>query len=204
MNIRELFKDEVFMTAKTWDGELASIPQSMVKEFKEEQERLKAEHLKTSEYKSKSFARKKCGKLLPEGSKFCLSCGAKQTKGLFLFDKGYPKLDINRLAFTTEEECEKGLHDYYRKVKRFILTRFIIIGVIICIIMCLIVGRLFYNKGFDDNQPIAKDSSPIVYITPSGTKYHKKNCKHIDKNKAISISANQAKDKNYTPCSSCY
>lgn len=60
-----------------------------------------------------------------------------------------------------------------------------------------------YSKGFKDNQPIATDGSPTVYVSPSGSKYHYKNCQYITSNNEIAISGRQAIDKGYTPCSKC-
>lgn len=94
--------------------------------------------------------------------------------------------------------------------------------IIICCICCtiliiaaVITGFIAYNtgydigydagykKGFKDNQPIAKDKTPIVYITPSGSKYHSKNCDYVDRGNLIEISVKQAKAKDYTACSYC-
>lgn len=42
----------------------------------------------------------------------------------------------------------------------------------------------------------------IVYITKTGTKYHRAGCKYLDKS-AISITRGEATKKGYTPCSVC-
>jgi len=42
----------------------------------------------------------------------------------------------------------------------------------------------------------------IVYITKTGTKYHRVGCKYLDKS-AISITRGEATKKGYTPCSVC-
>jgi hypothetical protein len=45
-------------------------------------------------------------------------------------------------------------------------------------------------------------SDEIVYITESGTKYHKKGCKYLSKSQ-IPISKKEAIAKGYTACSVC-
>ena len=80
------------------------------------------------------------------------------------------------------------------------MITFLIIIIILLSTLCYNIG---YNKGFADNQPIAKDSTPIVYITPSGQRYHKKNCDYISKTRAIEISKKQAEEKRHKPCGNC-
>lgn len=90
----------------------------------------------------------------------------------------------------------------------------ILIYIVLCITFIIItVATAFisynkgynigYNNGFEDNQPIAKDKTPIVYITPSGSKYHRKTCDYVNTNNIIEISTKQAKAKDYTACSHC-
>lgn len=88
--------------------------------------------------------------------------------------------------------------------KKIILSLSIVLCiVVICsIIFGIVIYHKAYNKGFDDNQPISDDGSPIVYVTPSGNKYHKKNCSHLNGNE-ISISLTQANKKGYIACSKC-
>jgi hypothetical protein len=45
-------------------------------------------------------------------------------------------------------------------------------------------------------------SAQTVYITKTGAKYHKSNCRHLSKSK-ISISLEDAKGKYYTACKVC-
>lgn len=59
-----------------------------------------------------------------------------------------------------------------------------------------------YNKEYEDNQPRGSDSSPIVYVTKSGTKYHKEKCDYLA-NSSVEISREQAENKGYSPCSKC-
>ncbi len=46
------------------------------------------------------------------------------------------------------------------------------------------------------------DNSPVVYVTETGTKYHKNNCSYLSKSK-IEITLEKAQDKGYTRCSKC-
>lgn len=59
-----------------------------------------------------------------------------------------------------------------------------------------------YDKGYEDNRPRGSDGSPIVYVTKSGTKYHKEKCDYLA-NSSVEISREQAENKGYTPCSKC-
>ena len=50
-------------------------------------------------------------------------------------------------------------------------------------------------------------TSAIVYITPSGTKYHRNNCYHLDdaeeNGTLITMTKQEAKDQGYTSCFFC-
>ncbi|MDQ1274037.1 MAG: competence protein ComEC [Planctomycetota bacterium] len=46
------------------------------------------------------------------------------------------------------------------------------------------------------------DSNPTVYITDTGSKYHRDGCRYLSKSK-IAISLDEAKSQGYTPCSVC-
>ena len=47
------------------------------------------------------------------------------------------------------------------------------------------------------------NSAQMVYVTPTGKKYHKYNCHTIDKYTAIEISIDKAKESHYEPCKIC-
>jgi len=47
-----------------------------------------------------------------------------------------------------------------------------------------------------------KEKTEIVYITQTGTKYHKKSCSHLRESK-IEIKLKEAKWRDYEPCESC-
>lgn len=50
--------------------------------------------------------------------------------------------------------------------------------------------------------PTEKDKEAVVYITDTGSKYHKSGCRYLKKSKH-SISLSDAKAQGYTPCSVC-
>lgn len=51
-------------------------------------------------------------------------------------------------------------------------------------------------------QPIKTQGNITVYITKTGSKYHRGNCRYLRKSK-IPISLEEAKRRGYTPCSVC-
>ncbi len=53
---------------------------------------------------------------------------------------------------------------------------------------------LHYGESYDDD--------PIVYITETGTKYHRAGCTYLKKS-AIPIKKSEAIKQGYTPCSVC-
>lgn len=47
-------------------------------------------------------------------------------------------------------------------------------------------------------------ASSTVYVTPSGKKYHRQNCRTLSRSKTvISLSIDSAKSRGYTPCKVC-
>ena len=51
-------------------------------------------------------------------------------------------------------------------------------------------------------QPQRKTEEVTVYVTKTGTKYHRESCRHLSKSK-IQISLKDAKAKGYTACKVC-
>lgn len=89
--------------------------------------------------------------------------------------------------------------------KRLKIALIIILSLLLIsgsVVASVISYKYGYKQGFADNQPITKDGSKSVYITPSGKKYHKNNCHLLDNNK-IEISVKQAQEKGYAPCKNC-
>lgn len=52
------------------------------------------------------------------------------------------------------------------------------------------------------SDPFGSDDSSTVYITNTGSKYHRSDCRYLSSSK-IAISLGEAKDRGYTPCSVC-
>jgi hypothetical protein len=52
-------------------------------------------------------------------------------------------------------------------------------------------------------RPIATPAKDIVYITKSGTKFHRSTCRTIKKSKKIEISRQDAVKKGYAACKVC-
>lgn len=119
--------------------------------------------------------------------------------------KNFPLLDVNRLAFCDNETVYKEELNYYKQIKKYIFKKFVPVCIIISIIICGISSYIFYQWGYSNSNNIEQSSlnDNLVYITPNGTKYHKKSCTYV-KNNSIAISINQAQSENYTPCSKCY
>lgn len=75
-----------------------------------------------------------------------------------------------------------------------------------------VVGLLFVLGGPQigvwaaDNQrgfaPAGPDDDVYVYVTESGDKYHKEDCRFLKKSK-IKLTLEEAKEKGYKPCSVC-
>lgn len=80
------------------------------------------------------------------------------------------------------------------------------IAYVLLTVLILSIGTISYfigyNNGFKYQPQIAADSSPYVYITPSGKCYHRHWCKTI-RNTSVEISVKKAKEKGYTPCKIC-
>lgn len=63
-----------------------------------------------------------------------------------------------------------------------------------------------YTKNKTNNQKntaTTKNKSVTVYITKTGSKYHKYGCGYL-KQSCYSINLNDARSRGYTPCSRCY
>lgn len=49
----------------------------------------------------------------------------------------------------------------------------------------------------------SQELEAVVYVTPSGDKYHRQTCGHIQGKEAISMTAAKAKAAGYSPCKTC-
>ena len=69
------------------------------------------------------------------------------------------------------------------------------------VILLTILVALFSACG-DDTAPAANSDATIVYITKSGTKYHREDCQYLSKS-SIETTLEEAQSKGYAPCSKC-
>jgi len=76
------------------------------------------------------------------------------------------------------------------------MRRIVTIGILLC---CFVLLSCSDNG---DSIPDQKQAVDTVYITNTGTKYHKESCGYLRKSK-IPISKEDAKSKGYTACSRC-
>lgn len=85
----------------------------------------------------------------------------------------------------------------------------VIIFLMACVITILAVCIWNFTNSTTAQHPISEPLSSftteeIVYITPSGKKYHKHNCYHIKDNNAIAINIQEASSLGYAPCKDCF
>lgn len=59
-----------------------------------------------------------------------------------------------------------------------------------------------YNDGYGDGYAAALGIEDPVYVTLTGTKYHRSWCSHLDSSKIL-MSRLSAFSQGYTPCSAC-
>lgn len=151
-SFRELFKDEIFLTMRAWDGTLASVPESMAENFQKRQTEIKLENAeKTIETLNQQLIFSKNEIISHKLNEELLN------------DKLYKQIEI------------------FEKYKRFSATACAIL-IITCIITGIICYKTGYEKSLKENQPYSDDGSPTVYITPSGSKYHAKYCDYVNGN----------------------
>lgn len=68
---------------------------------------------------------------------------------------------------------------------------------------CLLAAVLLFSLSACTGDEPEPDGSEIVYVTESGTKYHRSGCQHLKKS-AIEIPLSRAEANGYTPCSKCW
>lgn len=72
----------------------------------------------------------------------------------------------------------------------------------IVLVVFLILSRIVFSLSNETPISSLEEQLPIVYITPSGQKYHRESCIHIRGRNCTDLSVSQAK-KNYEPCLVC-
>ena len=140
--------------------------------------------------------------------KIPLQSGGKEifmlTKNKEIYRQNQSKFETSNISSSQSAYTrpETGIADCVNYRKRTNKLRFIFIS--LCIVVPSIVcSVVFYNIGANSHS-VVSDNSPTVYITRSGTKYHKENCRHLtNSNNIIKTTANKAENSGYTPCSIC-
>ena len=79
-------------------------------------------------------------------------------------------------------------------------TKIIIISAITVLVLSLAIA-VSWNVGHNTANLINTNGHEMVYITPTGKRYHRENCKTI-KNKTLTT-LEDALDSGYTACSKC-
>lgn len=79
-------------------------------------------------------------------------------------------------------------------MKKFLLALFFLL---------MLIGNPGFSKtSFSEPVKKVQPVQEVVYITKSGSKYHKGSCHFLKKSK-IKISKSEAKSAGYSPCSVC-
>lgn len=91
----------------------------------------------------------------------------------------------------------------------------IILGVVLTLLVISFGVYTAYRQGYDNGYGVgyetgrnitvydSSDSSPAVYITKSGKKFHKKSCENIRNRETSVVSAKKAQELGYDRCSVC-
>lgn len=85
----------------------------------------------------------------------------------------------------------------------------IFIGISVAAAFALFWSVISTGEPLSPSEPAGSTSSSayaeeIVYVTPSGERYHKPDCYHIDKSEVQQITAQEAIEQGYTPCKDCW
>ncbi len=72
-------------------------------------------------------------------------------------------------------------------------------GVICLMLLAMVVSGCGKDK---PTAPSVDPATVTVYVTATGTKYHRGDCSYLSSSK-IPISLKEAKERGYTPCSRC-
>ena len=65
-----------------------------------------------------------------------------------------------------------------------------------------LMGKGLWNKSLALVPAVKKPSGVIVYVTKTGKKYHRQNCRFLAKSK-VALSLDEAKRRGFTPCRVC-
>lgn len=73
---------------------------------------------------------------------------------------------------------------------------------LISLMLCSSLVSLYAEKSVDTLLVIEEQKESVVYITKTGEKYHKENCRHLSKS-SIKISRKEAIRNGYAACKVC-
>jgi len=74
-----------------------------------------------------------------------------------------------------------------------VIRKSIVVSVVAVLLLALVASCMM---------PTTPDNSVTVYVTNTGSKYHRSGCRYLSQSK-IAISLSQAKAQGYTACSVC-
>ncbi len=112
----------------------------------------------------------------------------------------------------------KSNTNIYNKRKIILFTSFTIAACVLFVSGTLL-GAFVINNKTSEITPVVTDTETTtelvslttqaqptdntVYITKSGTKYHKENCYYIKNSKTVALTVEQAEQQDYSPCAVC-
>lgn len=112
----------------------------------------------------------------------------------------------------------KSNTNIYKKRKITVFTSFTIAACVLFVSGTLL-GAFVINNKTSEITPVVTDTETTtelvslttqaqptdntVYITKSGTKYHKENCYYIKNSKTVALTVEQAEQQDYSPCAVC-
>lgn len=122
----------------------------------------------------------------------------KKIENATLLSENYARAIAEKLYAIDDTYCQKQIIRMFEKRK--MRKRILIIAIVSAFLVSFITGAIFFT---------APGRNETVYITKTGTKYHKQDCHYLydgDKMKdgVASIPLSECKDKGYTPCFYCF
>jgi len=89
------------------------------------------------------------------------------------------------------------------KMNGFFFFTIMVVAFFVAFTVSYAIGNDHSNSGNDHSNSGNDDTNNVtVYITKTGSKYHRDGCHYLSKSK-IAVSLNKLDTKKYSPCSSC-
>lgn len=115
-------------------------------------------------------------------------------------------LDIDKNIFDTELceiEADTFAHEMlHYKPHRCTLWVIIALCVALCASICFGIYSVSRNKSQCNDYTFVSEQTETVYITPTGTKFHRESCRYVQNKNCTSLLRSEA-EKNYEPCKAC-